>query len=214
MRTLIITGGTVNIDFLKGFYKEHVYDFCMGVDKGAEYAYKAGIKPDMVLGDFDSASSDVVAYYEHIKDIEVHCFPVEKDETDTHLALLEAIKLGSTRIDMIGGIGSRMDHTLANIHIMKLPLEQGILCRMIDESNIISLANEHIQLNKGHYPYVSLIPLTSKVEGITTHDMKYPLHDYTMVQGISVGISNEILNQVGAVTLQEGILVVIQSRDL
>ncbi len=214
MRTLIITGGTVDIDFLKGVYKAYKYNYCMGVDKGAEYAYKAGIKPDFVLGDFDSANKDVITYFNEAADIEVRAFPAEKDETDTHLALLEAMKLGSTHIDIIGGIGSRMDHTLANIHIMKLPLEQGIQCRMINESNIISLANKHIQLSKNDYPYVSLIPLTSKVEGITTEGMKYPLHDYTMDQGISVGISNEMIDEEGAVTLHDGILIVIQSRDL
>ncbi len=214
MRTLIITGGTVNIEFLKGFYKDNEYSYCMGVDKGAEYAYNAGIKPDMVLGDFDSANKDVITYFNEAADIEVRAFPAEKDETDTHLALLEAMKLGSTHIDIIGGIGSRMDHTLANIHIMKLPLEQGIQCRMINESNIISLANKYVQLKKRDYPYVSLIPLTSKVGGITTKDMKYPLYDYTMEQGISVGISNEIMDEEGAVTLRSGILIVIQSRDL
>lgn len=214
MRTLIITGGSVHTGFLENLYQENSYDYCIGVDGGADYAYRASIEPNMVLGDFDSASSEVVDYYRHNEAIEVRSFPVKKDETDTHLALLEALNIGSTKIDIIGGIGSRMDHTLANIHIMKLCLEVGVSCRIIDQCNIISLIDGEAVLYKSDYPYTSLIPLTTEVEGITTEGMKYPLHDYTMKQGISVGISNELIEDRGSITLTKGVLIMIQSKDL
>lgn len=213
MKTLIITGGTVNKTFLKNFVNNNNYDYIIGVDKGAEYLYEASLRPDLILGDFDSADHQVIDKFYRDTSVEVRSFIAEKDETDTHLAIIEAIHMGSSHIDILGGIGTRMDHTLANLHILMIPLEKGVICRIINENNMISLIDSSIHLRKNDYKYLSLIPLTNTVSGITTKGLKYELDGYTMNKGVSIGISNELLDNEVTISICEGILIIIRSRD-
>ena len=115
----------------------------------------------------------------------------------------------------MGALGRRMDHALANIHILKDALEANIPCQMIDEHNRIYLINKEMALEKDkvYGKYVSLIPLTSTVEGLTLAGFKYPLHDYTLPIGTSLGISNEIVTDTAHIEMKNGILIVIESRD-
>ncbi|MCT4598703.1 MAG: thiamine diphosphokinase [Vallitalea sp.] len=212
MKTLIVTGGSVDISYIKSFMKSHTYDYIIGVDKGLEYLYELELIPNLIIGDFDSANKQVIEYYKNSK-VEFKNFISEKDETDTHLAILEAINVESIEIDIIGGIGSRIDHTLANIHILMIPLKENINCRLINKNNIIRLVDSNISIKKNEYKYISLIPLTSQVVGITTDGLKYELNDYNMNKGISIGISNELIQNVAHITIREGILIVINSRD-
>lgn len=213
MRTLIVTGGTVDTDFLKDFSDSNEYDYMIGVDKGAQYLYNIGLKPNLVVGDFDSIDPQIIDILTHDPRIEVDEFVAEKDETDTHLAIMKAIDIGSTHIDLIGGTGSRMDHTLANIHIMMIPLRKKVNCRVIDKNNIISLMDVNTSFYKNDYKYISLVPLTDQVSGITTKGLKYPLSGYTMKKGISIGVSNEFIEDQAEISIEKGILMVIRSRD-
>lgn len=213
MKTLIVTGGSVDIIYVKSFMKRHTYDYIIGVDKGLEYLYELELIPNMIIGDFDSANKQVIEYYNKNSKAEFRNFVSEKDETDTHLAVLEAIKVGSSEIDIIGGIGSRIDHTLANIHILMIPVKEGINCRLINKNNIIRLINSSVSIEKNNYKYISLIPLTSEVEGITTNGLKYELNNYNMNKGISIGVSNEFIQNVAHISIRKGILIVINSRD-
>ena len=213
MKTLIVTGGSVDLAFLKSFITCNEYDYIIGVDKGAQYLFEAGIQPNLIVGDFDSISPIVIKELTKDSRIKVNRFIAEKDETDTHLAIMEAIDMGSTHIDLFGGIGTRIDHTIANIHILMIPLEKRIKCRIINNNNIISLIDKTTCFQRNDYKYISLIPLTSTVTGISTQGLKYELNGYTMRQGISIGISNEFIKDKATVSLTDGILMVIRSRD-
>ena len=115
----------------------------------------------------------------------------------------------------MGALGKRMDHAIANIHILKDALEANIPCQMIDEHNRIYLINKEMTLEKEkvYGKYVSLIPLTSTVEGLSLTGFKYPLKDYTLPIGTSLGISNEIIGDTAHIQMKNGILIVIESRD-
>ena len=128
------------------------------------------------------------------------------------MALKLAIELESTEVTIIGAIGTRIDHTLANIHILKEPLEKNIKCNILNENNNITLINETTVL-KNKYPYISLMPLTTTVEGITLKGFKYTLNNATMKIGESIGVSNEQIEEEGIIEMEKGILIVIQSRD-
>ncbi len=108
-----------------------------------------------------------------------------------------------------------MDHAIANIHILKDALEANIPCQILDRYNRIYLINKSIQLekNNAYGKYVSLIPLTSTVEGLTLTGFKYLLNDYTLTIGTSLGISNEIVTDTAYIEMKNGILIVIESRD-
>ncbi len=213
MKTLIVTGGKINKSFLKNHLQTNKYDIIIAVDKGAEELAHIEIQPNYIVGDFDSIDKEVLAKYEK-SNIKVKRLIPEKDLTDTQSALELAIELQSTDITIVGAIGTRMDHTMANIHILKEALDKNIPARIINDNNEIMLINKPIKIKKDDmYKYVSLIPLTTEVTGVTINGMKYSLKDYKMTIGNSLGISNEQIEQTAEIGLQNGILVIIKSRD-
>ena len=184
-------------------------------DRGLEALYKLKIIPNHVVGDFDSVSPEILEFYKKQSQIIFHTYHAEKDNTDTDIALKLAIRLKSSKITIMGALGKRIDHALANIHILKDALEANIPSQIIDTHNRIYLINESIQLEKDkiYGKYVSLIPLTSEVEGITLTGFKYPLENYTLPIGTSLGISNEIIEDRAHIKMKKGILIVIESKD-
>jgi len=184
-------------------------------DKGLEALYQLKIIPNHVVGDFDSVSPEILEFYKKQSQIIFHTFNAEKDNTDTDIAFKLAIQLKSSKITILGALGKRMDHAIANIHILKDALEANIPCQIIDEHNRIYLINKEMTLEKDkvYGKYVSLIPLTSTVEGLTLTGFKYPLNHYTLPIGTSLGISNEIIGDIAHIEMKKGILIVIESRD-
>lgn len=215
MKTLIIAGGEIDKKFLEKYDKDLLEQNIIAVDKGLEVLNQLKILPNHIVGDFDSVSKEILEYYENNSQITFHPFDSEKDDTDTALAVQLAIALKSTNITIIGALGKRMDHTLANIHILKYALDAKIPCQIIDSHNKIYLIKNSYTLYKNtiYGKYVSLIPLTSKVEGITLKGFKYPLVQYCLPVGVSLGISNEIVEEVATIELKKGILVVVESKD-
>lgn len=213
MNTLIVTGGEINKNFLKKHLKINKYDIIIAVDKGLETLDILNITPNYVVGDFDSIDKTILRKYENTQ-IEIIKLNPEKDLTDTHSAINLAIGLKSKKIIIIGAIGTRLDHTIANIHILKLAIDKGINIKIINETNEITLINNSIKIYKDqNYKYISLIPLTTTVENITLKGFKYPLTKRTLYIGDSLGISNEQLQQEGEIQLEKGILILIKSKD-
>ena len=184
-------------------------------DRGLEALYQLKIIPNHVVGDFDSVSPNVLTFYQNKPQVVFHTYNAEKDNTDTDIALKLAIKLKSSEITILGALGKRMDHAIANIHILKDALEAEIPCQILDENNRIYLINKESTLNKDkiYGKYISLIPLTSVVEGLTLTGVKYPLNNYDLPVGTSLGISNEIIEDTAHIKMEKGILIVIESRD-
>lgn len=213
MDTLIITGGITDKNFIKKHLATNKYDIIIAVDKGLEVLDNLKVEPNYIIGDFDSINKEILNQYENMKDKIIKLNP-EKDLTDTHSSINLAIELKSTNIVVLGAIGTRIDHTIANIHILKIAIEKNINIKIIDEKNEITLINENTVLKKDeNYQYVSLIPLTTKVEKVTLKGLKYPLNEQTLYIGDSLGVSNEQINQEAEISLQEGILILIKSKD-
>lgn len=213
MYTLIVTGGNVNIKFLKEYLEENKFNAIIAVDKGLEALDKIEINPNYIIGDFDSINKVILKKYEN-QNIPITYLKPEKDFTDTHMALKLATKIKSSKITIIGAIGTRIDHSLANIHILKETLENGIEAQIIDEHNKIFLLNKDININKDlNYKYISLLPLTTTVEGVTLEGFKYKLENANLNIGESIGISNEQLLETTRIKIKSGILIVIFSKD-
>lgn len=115
----------------------------------------------------------------------------------------------------MGALGKRMDHALSNIHILSDALEARIPCQILDDCNRIYLVAHNITIdkNKTYGKYISLIPLTSEVAGLTLTGFKYPLNNASLTIGKSLGVSNEIIQEIASIELKKGILIVIESRD-
>lgn len=215
MVTVIITGGHLNEKFAGEFLKEYSWDTLIAADKGMEFCYKQKIEPDYIIGDYDSADREVVTYFREWSGAEIETYEAEKDATDTQIALEKALYLKSDQIYILGALGGRMDHGLANIQLLKLALEAGAKAYLVDEQNMICLIDSEVTLRKETQmgKYVSLLPFTDCVEGITLKGFKYPLDHYTMTKGSSIGVSNEIAEDEAKVSFDRGVLILIQSRD-
>ncbi len=213
MQTLIVTGGKINKNFFKNHLKTNKYDIIIAVDKGLESIDELGIKPTYIVGDFDSINSEILKKYIN-SNIEIQKLIPEKDFTDTESALELAKKIGSKSINIIGGIGTRIDHTIANIHILKSALKNDIDIKIINENNEIKLIDKNTEVIKDNkYKYISLIPLTTEVTGLTLKGFKYELDNYTLKIGTSLGVSNEQIEDTATIELESGILILIKSRD-
>ena len=187
----------------------------IAVDKGLEVLYQLSIIPNYIVGDFDSISTKILKFYQDKPQVIFYKYNSEKDNTDTDIALKLAIQLNSSAITIMGALGKRMDHALSNIHILNDALVAKIPCQIVDTYNKIYLVKNKITLykNRTYGKYISLIPLTSIVEGLTLIGFKYPLKEASLSFGKSLGVSNEIVEDVAHIQLKEGILIVIESRD-
>lgn len=213
-KILIITGGYIEDDFLKKSIMENQYEMIIAADHGLTAADRFDIDLDFIVGDFDSVSEAVLAKYRE-KSTPIETFPTEKDKTDTQIAIELALMHNPSRIDVIGATGSRQDHVLANIHLLMLPLQLGIEACILDPNNKIYLKKESFTIKRSLQfgDYVSLLPFTVKVSGLTLQGFKYPLDNLTLLPGSSLGISNEIKEEEARVELTQGILLVIEARD-
>lgn len=187
-------------------------EFVICVDGGARHLRIMGILPNVIIGDLDSMGQDDIAYF-HGKDIEFYKFPVRKDYTDSDLAIRYALERGCTEIVLLGCIGSRMDHTLGNITLLLPLLEQGVKARMIDENNEIFVINNYGEVEGQPGGFVSLIPLSASVEGITLSGFEYPLDNATIKMGSTLGISNKLKGRHGYINIKRGNLLVILAKD-
>ncbi|MCI8418653.1 MAG: thiamine diphosphokinase [Lachnospiraceae bacterium] len=217
MHTVIVSGGNIQEDFALSFLREQPFQELIAVDRGLELLYSQGICPTRIVGDFDSVEQKVFCWYQEQTEIEIRKFDPVKDATDTQIALELALELGSTSITILGGMGSRLDHTLGNVQTMMLALNAGVDCCLLDEKNRVRLIRESMTIKKEEQygSYVSLLPLTSVVEGVNLIGFKYPLtnHTFTSTGSAGFGVSNEIVAKVGRIELSTGVFILIEARD-
>lgn len=213
MSTLIVTGGNVNTEFLKKILEENKFETIIAADKGLEALKKINVMPNYIIGDFDSVNKTTLNQYEN-KNIEITYLKPEKDFTDTHMAIKLAIEKRAKHITIIGATGTRMDHTLANIHALNEALQNNVPTEIINEHNRIMLINKKAKLIKNtNYKYVSIIPLTTKITGVTLKGFKYNIENATINLGESIGVSNEQIEQEALIEIKEGIAILIYSKD-
>ena len=213
MRTLIINGGNISNDFASVYIKNNRFDKIIAVDGGLSFANSMNIIPDYIVGDFDTVPKFILDQYEGKS--EIIRFNPEKDNTDSDLAIRLACDIGSSEIVIIGATGRRIDHTIANIELLTIPLKAGIQAYIIDEYNKLYLIDgiHCIERQDMYGKYISLIPLTEYVKGLTLTGFKYSLKDYTYKYGSSLGVSNELKDEHGYIQLSEGILIVMETKD-
>lgn len=194
-------------------YKQEI-DVWIGADRGALLLINNGIKVNYALGDFDSTFSDET---ERIKKNSTHFiqYPVEKDKTDIEIALLKAFEKQPKKIYLFGVTGGRLDHELINIQLLYSIITKGIQGIIVDKDNELELTfpNRYTIERNEHYPNISFIPYSEHVKGLTLDGFYYPLEKVNISWGSTLCISNKLLRKSGTFSYEEGILLVIKSRD-
>ncbi len=186
-------------------------DSFIAADAGATTALSLNINLSVVIGDFDSLDKQTLAILKQRK-TKLICFPQEKNETDTELAIDYAVKHGATKITILGGIdGDRIDHILANI---LLPMHYDVPISYVNEDTMLWIAKgpEKETLNGTPGDLLSLIPLSEAVRGIATENLKYSLTYDTLFLGKPRGISNVFVEKTAAVSFKTGTLIIVHTR--
>ena len=225
MRILILTGGTLCSNALE---RIHAFapDRILAADAGIGHCMRLNLVPDEALGDFDSAAEEAIAYMQEHQ-IPVTTFPAEKDDTDTELALKVAMEQAGPggKILLLGATGTRMDHTLANIFLLKQAVDSGVRCEIADDHNRIILLKGPDVTHLHQDPVlrgvpgqkspdnISLLPVFGDAWGVTLRGFYYPLTDQTMKAGETLGISNYLVEEEGVIQLRQGYLLVVRAVD-
>ena len=189
--------------------------FVICIDGGTNYAYDIGINPNLIIGDMDSVNQEILRHYKGLG-VSFKEYPRDKDKTDFHLALEELERLGIGEITIYGIIGTRLDHTLSALGVIRKFVREGKL-RLAK----ISLGTksdgyvfkERLELYGKPGELISLIPLTDQVKGVTTYNLKYPLNNAHIYLEDSLTVSNEIEGSPFYIEIEDGVILVIHHRS-
>ena len=184
----------------------------IAADGGARIAQHFDLSVHVVVGDMDSLSQQELDAL-IAQGADVHRHPPEKDYNDLELALrYTAETIGADWIRIIGGIGDRLDQTLANVYLLALPVLEG------RDVRIVAGNQETFLLKPGTHPIIgrandtiSLIPIDRQVDGIRTEGLYYPLCDESLFLGASRGISNVMSEDVARITIRQGRLLLVHT---
>ncbi len=208
---LIISGGAYTpLPFL---YEEKIKKlqgrvddlFVVACDSGYKNAEKMGIRPDLIIGDFDSAERPET-------DIPIFQYPTRKDDTDTMLAVRHVLKEGYHDITIICALGGRLDHTYANLQTAAFVAANGGLCRIIDENEEIIVFNGRIVLPRREGYSLSVFSISDSAAGVSVEGTKYEVRDVTLNNTYPIGTSNVWVKVEATITVEKGILAVIESK--
>lgn len=203
-KCLIISGAPEeDIEYYKNYVDSR---FVISADSGYQKCNKLNITPDLIIGDFDSSELPET-------DIETIVLPVRKDDTDTFFAVKEAIKRNFKDIIILGGIGSRCDHTYCNILALNYCLDRDVKCALINRHNKIEIYNKNFSFEKGNYSSFSFYAFFADCIGLTTRGTQYDLTDYTLTPDCPLAQSNAFKDDTVNVNFKSGKLLLIQSND-
>jgi len=204
----IIANGQLNdAEFHKNLLNDS--DIVICADGGANHAHALGVTPDYIIGDLDSIKATVLTHFIQQNNTTI-IKDKNEDKTDVELALSLAESFGPSEIRLLGAIGSRIDHTLANI-LCLTQVPSNIKTQVVDDKNIIELVENTIDLDGKKDDIVSVVPLTD-ILGLTYTGMKWPVSNKNTSLGW-FAVSNRMKEKRANITLSKGKLLVIRARD-
>ncbi len=206
MKKCVIVGGADinNYEYIKTLISKD--DYIIYCDSGLKHMDKLGLKPSLIVGDFDSHVNP------HM-DVETIVLPVVKDDTDTVYAAKEGVKRGFEEFLLIGVTGGRLDHSLANVSILLYLRKEGVEGIIVDDYSIMKIVGQKTEYIPDKYSYFSLVNITGKAEGITIKNAKYEIQNAVITTDYQYGVSNEITpGKVAEVSVSDGELLLIMVR--
>ncbi len=196
-------------------------DAVLAADSGAQWLMECGITPDVLLGDFDSISPGALEILQNNGRTRWVRHRTDKDQTDMELCVEEAIRMGAGKVSLFSAIGSRMDHSLANLFLLYPFLKAGVEAWIIDSRNRVTMAGgpikkagqHQIRLSRMDDFRVSLIALGTCVSEVTTRGLQYDMKGRDLLFGSTLGVSNEFAADEAEISFRDGLLMIFLSRD-
>lgn len=204
-RCVIVGGADIrNYGMIRESLREA--DYLIFCDSGLRHMEQLQVKPDLIIGDFDSHENP------HL-DVETIVLPCEKDDTDTVYAVKEAVKRGLGDFLLVGAVGGRLDHTLGNVSILLYLDSLGLRGSILDDYSEMEIVSKKPASIDGSYPFFSLLNITGCAKGVTVTGAKYPLKDAEITCEYQYGVSNEVLpGQTAAISVENGKLLLIKVK--
>ncbi len=210
MRAFVIGGADIS-DY--SFCYDYLNSYIVCCDAGIRHAKNMGIVPNIIVGDFDSADKEDIEYFKKLN-VKFKKYSPNKDETDMELGIDAALDAKCDEIVITGGIGSRIDHTMANMQLLYNIKKNNLNAVIVNEHNEIRLVCDNIVIKGKKGDIVSLIPMTQEVDGVTTQNLEYPLKNAKLFFGSRlIAISNVMLGDTASISIKSGWLYVIKSND-
>ena len=200
----VIVGGADIGDYarVKQYLRED--DAVVFCDSGLKHMEALGVKPALIVGDFDSHCNP------HL-DVETIVLPCEKDDTDTVFAVKTMVQRGYDDFLLIGVIGARLDHTLGNVSILLYIDSLGKKAEIVDDYSEMQIVSKDEVSIEDKYPFFSLLNITGCARGITIRDAKYPLDGAEITCEYQYGVSNEVLpGKTAKISVRDGKLLLIK----
>jgi thiamine pyrophosphokinase len=185
-------------------------DVVVAADGGARALLQAGWRPTTILGDMDSLPPDLLATW-CAGGGETLVFPPEKDETDLELGLRYVVQRGACRVAVLGALGGRVDHELANLLLLAAPLLDGIDAAVLDRRTRVVAIKDKLELAGRPGDLLSFLPVTASAAGIVTEGLKYRLNGDTLLLGPARGVSNVFVQERITVRLAAGVLLAVHT---
>ena len=204
MRRCVIIGGAgiERYDIVRARLRDD--DYFVFCDSGLRHAEGLGASPDLIVGDFDSHENP------HM-DVETIVLPREKDDTDTFFAAKEMLSHGFEEFLLVGVIGARLDHTLANLSIRLMLDTAGKSAKAVDDYSEMEIVSSGPAFIEDTYSFFSLLNITGEAEGVTIENAKYPLENAAIECDYQYAVSNEVLpGKVARVSVAKGRLLLIK----
>jgi thiamine pyrophosphokinase len=178
-------------------------DYIIAADGGYARLDALGIVPDLVIGDFDSLANAP----DHPNIVRT---PAAKDDSDVGLAVKAGLAQGCKNFIIDGGLGGRLDHTLANIQILIHLASQGARGFLVGcGASVTAITNSALQLESRTSGYVSIFSAGGNAIGVTIEGLKYPLRDAVLTCRHPLGLSNEFIGKPATVSVRDGTLIVV-----
>ena len=182
-------------------------DFIIACDRGYAHALRCGIRPDLVVSDFDSYDGAIDP------EIPVNRFRSEKDDTDTMLAIRYAAAKGFDEVRLYCALGGRLDHTLANLQALVFAEEHGLRGSIHSEDTVIhTLQNGSLTLPRREGWALSVFAAKDCCEGVSIRGAKYPLDHVRLSNGFPLGVSNQWAAERATISVESGILLIVEAK--
>ncbi len=210
MKTVVVAAGTLDVADARWL---DVADVVIAADGGATSLDAWSRRPDRLIGDLDSVDAALVERLAR-DGTTVERHPVDKEASDTELAIDAAFDAGATSVTLIGAVGGdRLDHELANMLLLADPrFTSRDLCAVQGSTVVRALhgpASAGVDGRPGDL--VTLLPVGGDAGGVTTDGLRWPLDGATLRMGRSRGLSNEVVRGGGSVRIEHGTLLIIET---
>lgn len=207
MKCVVLANGEYGDDLQ--IYREIVdqADCILCADGGANYAYQLQVVPNCIIGDMDSIAEEVMDYFNRLE-VPIKKYPRQKDSTDTQLAISEAETRGADEIVLIGSLGKRLDHTLSNLYSGMDLAERGIKVSHHAPRMQVHLVAGELRLSGRAGDLVSVLVLSDRATGVSEEGFEYPLQKAVLAKGNPFAVSNLMVGEDAAISVDEGVLAV------